>query len=569
MSEAQLNISERLQKEARRDRIKIAIGAVVLTMMLLAGTVLFYVFVQNRVLALGLIVALTLALVTLTVILNFGILKKMEHDSFGEGMHLIMESVPMACTMMDVNGKVIYCNDEAPKMFGAQDKGEYIAKINADFMPEFQPDGTRSRVKMEENMKVALAEGASSFDFFQNNSVGKSFPMRNSMVSAFFEGEEHLVLFSRDRTKSVEIQKKEKIFHEKMKGILDASPLICVISDDSGHVTEVNKAVERIFGIPDRKIFVDHFTEFMPKYQPDGKLTLEKLSEVSEEAIKNGFAQHEWMYQLRDGTPLPVEETMRSLVIDGKNFNVTYIRDLRKFMKNKERDELMQHNVQVMAEQLSGHVTEQSAAVTESAASIEEMIANIQSVTNALSKNSVHVDELQSASEVGHTGLNKVAEDIREIASESESLLEINSVMQNIASQTNLLSMNAAIEAAHAGESGRGFAVVADEIRKLAESSSSQSKTISSVLKNIKDAIDKITKSIENVQKKFDAIESGIKTVAEQEGGALNAMEEQRQGSTQILQAMGQLSDITYRVKEEAQQMVKKQQEAMLFGKSA
>jgi methyl-accepting chemotaxis protein len=158
---------------------------------------------------------------------------------------------------------------------------------------------------------------------------------------------------------------------------------------------------------------------------------------------------------------------------------------------------------------------------------IEKMSSNVTSVTKTLLDNAENVKTLLEASEVGKTGLQEVVTDIHEIARESEGLLEINSVMQNIASQTNLLSMNAAIEAAHAGEAGKGFAVVADEIRKLAESSSEQSKTIGNVLKKIKESIDKITKSTETVTTRFESIDSGVKTVAEQEGNILNAMEEQ------------------------------------------
>ena len=212
---------------------------------------------------------------------------------------------------------------------------------------------------------------------------------------------------------------------------------------------------------------------------------------------------------------------------------------------------------------LNEHVEQQSSAVSRSSAAIEEMIANIQSVTNTLSRNSEKVKELDEASEVGRAGLSEVAKDIQEISRESESLLEINSVMENIASQTNLLSMNAAIEAAHAGESGRGFAVVADEIRKLAESSSEQSKTISAVLKNIKTSIDKIMKSTDNVLHKFEAIDGGVKIVAEQENSILNAMEEQAQGSKQVLNAIGDVSDITDQVRNGSKKMMEGSKEIM------
>jgi len=219
--------------------------------------------------------------------------------------------------------------------------------------------------------------------------------------------------------------------------------------------------------------------------------------------------------------------------------------------------------VTVNLNKLNNHIESQSANITQASSAIEQMIANIQSVTNTLVKNSSNVKTLQEASEVGRSGLQDVAADIQDIVRESEGLLEINSVMQNIASQTNLLSMNAAIEAAHAGDAGKGFAVVADEIRKLAENSEEQSKTIGAVLNKIKGSIDKITSLTQNVLDKFEAIDSSVKTVSEQEESIRNAMEEQGTGSGQILQGLGNVNDITSQVKYSSNEMLEGSQEVI------
>jgi CheY-like chemotaxis protein len=115
--------------------------------------------------------------------------------------------------------------------------------------------------------------------------------------------------------------------------------------------------------------------------------------------------------------------------------------------------------------------------------------------------------------------------------------------------------MNAAIEAAHAGEAGKGFAVVAGEIRKLAESSSNQSKTTAAMLKKIKASIDNITKSSDDVLARFDAIDTGVKTVSQHEQNILSAMEEQEIGGKQILESIGRLRDITSSVKKGSENM--------------
>ena len=280
-------------------------------------------------------------------------------------------------------------------------------------------------------------------------------------------------------------------------------------------------------------------------------LTLKKIRELII-AIKNEAVRMSGI-----SSDLSSNMTQTAAAINEITANIQNIKNrvINQSASVAETHSTMEHITQNI-NKLNSHIENQSNNISQSSSAIEQMVANINSVTTTLINNSTNVKTLQEASEVGRSSLQDVAGDIQEIARESEGLLEINAVMENIASQTNLLSMNAAIEAAHAGESGKGFAVVADEIRKLAESSGEQSRIIGSTLKKIKESIDNITKSTENVLNKFGAIDKGIKTVAEQEESIRNSMEEQGQGSKQLLHGVGDLNEITRQVRNGSSEML-------------
>ena len=201
---------------------------------------------------------------------------------------------------------------------------------------------------------------------------------------------------------------------------------------------------------------------------------------------------------------------------------------------------------------LDNAVHTQSARIAESSGAIEEMVANIASIKNVVENVEKTTGAISASSSAGHTRLLKLAEEVKQIQEQSATLQNANKTISDIAARTNILAMNAAIEAAHAGDSGKGFAVVASEIRKLAELSGKESDAISGEIKKMGQEIARISDASHETVRSMDAMFSEIKAMNESFAAVAAAVEEQAKGGGQILTAIKTIQDTTGQVREGA-----------------
>ena len=206
-------------------------------------------------------------------------------------------------------------------------------------------------------------------------------------------------------------------------------------------------------------------------------------------------------------------------------------------------------------ENLAKMIETQTEALSESSAAIQQMVASFESISTNLDKAGKSFDNLQKSSREGKQSIGNVQELVSQVSAESEHLVETNEIINSIASQTNLLAMNAAIEAAHAGEIGKGFSVVADEIRKLAEDSASQSKAITAELNEAVSSIQDIVKATSEADKSFDEVVSQIDSITGLIKEITLSMTEQNEGSKQVLEALGNIQDVTVQIRDGSMEM--------------
>lgn len=203
------------------------------------------------------------------------------------------------------------------------------------------------------------------------------------------------------------------------------------------------------------------------------------------------------------------------------------------------------------------HIQKQTAAVTETSDAVTAMNASIDNVVS-ISRMATEVSSnLKSTSSSGSLAIQKAIQAIEQIQAASSQIQDIIKMIQKIASQTNLLSMNASIEAAHAGTYGTGFAVVANEVRSLANTSAKNAKTIKDHMQDMTDKIENGVELIKEAGRAFSEIDSGVEESASIVAQIREAAEQQKAGAADTMQAtdavVNAISNISAIAKEQSE----------------
>lgn len=204
---------------------------------------------------------------------------------------------------------------------------------------------------------------------------------------------------------------------------------------------------------------------------------------------------------------------------------------------------------------LDNKIESQSTMVEQSTDSVKRIIKSINHINSVLTTKKQTADELANKSTEGKTHMDKNLTEVQKITKRLEDISNINLIIRNIVKQTNLLAMNASIEAAHAGSAGKGFAVVAQEIKKLAEKAAISSKDIGNVLTEITDDISKALDATESSSLKFSAITSGINEFSNDFVDVIQEINSLGINGSEILTAMDELKKITKIVKDQSNMM--------------
>lgn len=223
---------------------------------------------------------------------------------------------------------------------------------------------------------------------------------------------------------------------------------------------------------------LNYFFDFMEKAIAKANIAFQKIS-----------YQSNIMYNSSENWIIQTQEMRYSIdtISSQMNHQITSVNQAASALEEMERT----------LDIIFSNISRQSAAMTQSAATLEEMGRQVESVAKISDDTAIFATKLTEIAEKGNQAVDASVVSIRDVAEYSSQIIKLLKLITGIAKQTNLLAMNASIEAAHAGESGRGFAIVAEEIRRLSETTNKNAKEIGTVVDTM---VDKIENSVAQAQ---------------------------------------------------------------------
>lgn len=307
-------------------------------------------------------------------------LKQKESEAYAQ---LMLDSTPLISSIWDAEGKMIDCNLAALKYFEVKHKSDYIDHFE-DLNPEYQPNGISTKELAATYIKQTLETGYQRFFWQYLTHTGEPLPVETTLIRVPWENNYRLLAYSQDLRDIYSERAKAQAATEYTQVLLDSTPLICVVWDESGNPVETNLRTLHILGMKDKNVFLEHFFDYAPSYQPDGMLSTTKASLLLHRAQEMGTLHSEWEFQSQSGESVPTDATYLRLPWKSSYRIFSYYRDVRRVKKAEGVVEKYTNLLKVA----------NTVAVALMASSIEDFDASVTKQLEALG-NAVGVDHVR------------------------------------------------------------------------------------------------------------------------------------------------------------------------------
>ncbi|MBT3271603.1 MAG: hypothetical protein HN368_00495, partial [Spirochaetales bacterium] len=277
--------------------------------------------------------------------------------------------------------------------------------------------------------------------------------------------------------------------------------------------------------------------------------SIKQLVDSIKFVVENADGMRSELAQSGEETSSAFEQVSANLTSVAKEFQL--------LMDNVEGSSSAVSEITSNISSLEDLISRQIASVTESSSAMEEMMASITSVAKTSDEKRDATTDLMVILSDGKDKLSSLTQVAGKLGKSVDEMMEVTAIINNITSQSNMLSMNAAIEAAHAGDSGKGFSVVADEMRLLSSSTAENAKRIEVTLSKNIDEIEQLLEVSTQTGSAFTSIETGVTGLADALTEISNAMTELSEGSHEIIAAVEEMRNISTEVQEGSVEMSK------------